>query len=316
MFGDSMKRYLPFLKGTYQVAPGLSLLTGKFNYFELDENLDQYLENKTAVRDEDLSMYYVRGKLKGHEQAAIIRFMARTLASEYPDAFKLEENAEVLRLSCLHTSELITFDDEYFDAHNSSLLYNYQDGLDAMVAQIPEDIAIWRKDDTKEYLDTVHLSAPNHWDPREKAGHNFNAVHAPVGEWQQTLAPKADALVQSMINKGPFERFAWGVATDNRLNHHPCAPKSVASEDWMGRRFNPDRPELYLRVERQVLIPFKELSLSLFLIRTYFYDVKELSLEERSALTTSLHSMRGETLKYKGLDRDLPQIVEYLKTLK
>ncbi len=311
-----MKRYLPFLKGTYQVAPGLSLLTKDQKIFEIDESYERYHENKVAARDEDLSKYYVRGKLKGHEQAQIVRFMARTLAREYPQYFELDENEEVLRLTCKLTSELITFDDEYFDAHNSSLLYDYRDGLDAIVSQIPEDVAIWRKDNTKEYLDTIHLCAPNHWDPREKVQKNFNEVHAPVGNWQESLAPKAQALVESMIHKGPFERFAWGLATDQRLNHHPSPKQGTDLAEWAGRSFDPNNPELFLRVERQVLLPFSDLGLSLFLIRTYFYEAKNLEHQEREALISALLSMTPETLRYKGLAQDQAQIIDYLKALK
>lgn len=310
-----MKRYLPFLKGTYQVAPGLSLLTKEQNVFEIDENFEKYHENKVAARDEDLSKYYVRGKLKGHEQAAIVRYIARTLAREYPQSFELNENEEVLRLTCKLTSELITFDDEYFDAHNSSLLYDYRDGLDAIVSQIPEDVAIWRQDNTKEFLDTIHLCSPNHWDPREKVQKSFNDVHAPVGNWEENLAPKAQALVKSMITKGPFERFAWGLATDQRLNHHPTPKAGVAPSEWAGRSFDPKDPSLFVRVERQVLIPFRELSLSLFLIRTYFYEVKSLTVQERQALVSALRSMTPETLHYKGLAQDHTQIIDFLESL-
>ncbi len=313
---DEKKRYLPFLKGIYQVAPGLSLLRSDQRIFEIDKDIEDYYENKVAARDEDLSKYYARGKLKGHEQSAIIRFIARTLALEYPRFFELSENDEVLRLTNKLTSELITFDDEYFDAHNSSLLYNYVDGLDAIASQIPEDLAIWRKEETKEFLDTVHLCSPNHWDPREKIGRNFNDVHAPVGEWRESLAPKAQALVESMIKKGPFERFAWGLATDTRLNHHPEPRAGVESELWRGRSFDPKNPALFIRVERQVLVPFADLSLSLFLIRTYFYDVTTLNGDERGALKGALKSMRPETLAYKGLTQSYTQIIDYLETLK
>ena len=314
---NAPKRYLPFIKGTYQVAAGLAVLKPDTKIFDFDQTSLDYLEGKVKARDEDLSKYYVRGKVKDHELKFILRFIARTLAREYPNYFKLVENDEVMRLECLLTDEYLNYDDAYFDAHNSSLLYDYKDGLDAMVSQIPDDVAIWRREQTKEFLALAHLCAPNHWDPNDKVGKSFNEVHAPVGDWQSELAPKAQALVSTMIEKGPYERFAWGLATDDRLNHHPRPPAGIELSQWQGRNFSKENPALFVRVERQVLCPFSELGLglSLFFIRTYFYDVLELSIQERAQLVSALKGMSAQTLHYKGLSSSQGEIIEYLEGL-
>lgn len=315
-------RYLPFLNGVYEVAPGLSLLsadrgfgTADAKLWQIDESFDHYHTEKTRARDENIDKYYPPHQLPDHEVLPVIRLIASTLAREYPQYFKLSDNEEVWRLECLLTDEILTFDDAYFDRHNSSLLYNYKDGLDALCGQIQEDIAIWKSNPhTPEHLALVHLCFPNHWSPADKLGKGFNEVHHPVGDWHQQLEAKAETLVKTMLTKGPFVRFAWGLATDQRLNHHPLAPPHKVSSDWHGRRFERQNPELYVRVERQCLSPLPMHGLSLFSIRTYFYDVKELSASECQALMNSLLTMTPETLAYKGLQNQ-KEILEYLASL-
>ena len=112
-----------------------------------------------------------------------------------------------------------------------------------------------------------------------------------------------------MVAKGPFVRFAWGVATDRELNHHPA-------NELQGRTFDTMDPVLELRIERQTLTSFAELSASLFTIRTYFLDVAgELSAEERLALGSAIDSMSPESLVYKGLDGSKEEIVGWLASL-
>lgn len=315
-------RYLPFLKGLYEVAPGLSLLGADRGYgpvdaklWQIDESFAHYQAEKTRARDENLDKYYPPHQLQDFELLPVIRLIASTLAREYPEHFKLSENEEVWRLECLLTDEILTFDDAYFDRHNSSLLYHYKDGLDALAGQIQEDIAIWKgHPHSPEHLALAHLCFPNHWSPAEKLGKGFNDVHQTVGDWQQQLAPKAESLVKTMVTKGPFVRFAWGLATDQRLNHHPLPPPQTPADKWHGRRFESKQPELYVRVERQCLSPLPSHGLSLFSIRTYFYDVKELSALECQALMSSLRSMSAETMAYKGLENQ-QEILAYLASL-
>lgn len=318
-----MKRYLPFMKGNYDISPGLSLLSANRGFgerdnhiFQFDNEYSHYHTEKIKARDENIDKYYFKYNIADHELIEVIRKISRLLANEYPEHFVLTENAEVLRLKCLLSDEVLTFDDAYFDKYNSSLLYDYRDGLDALCAQIQEDVALWRKyPQGDEHLALVHLSFPNHWSPAEKIGKNFNSVHDPVGGWKQTMADRSDSLVTSMINKGPFVRFAWGVATDKRLNHHPEAPINIKQEDWQGRSFDANDPKLFVRVERQTLTPLTELHLSLFTIRTYFYDVKELTDKERAALADAIKSMNSEELQYKGLCRSRDDVLTYLEFL-
>ena len=66
------------------------------------------------------------------------------------------------------------------------------------------------------------------------------------------------------------------------------------------------KPELWwrllvLRVERQITLPLRAASASLFLIRVYHYAWDELSADQRAVLRTSLEAMPQELRNYKSL---------------
>ncbi len=107
-------------------------------------------------------------------------------------------------------------------------------------------------------------------------------------------------MLLSAVNKGPFTRFAWGISTDTRLNHHPEAPTGWDKQEWAGRHIE-EGCDLFLRVEKQTLNGLPEVNAFFFTIRTYFYPVVELSLDERKALYTAVESMSQASQIYKGL---------------
>ena len=117
-----------------------------------------------------------------------------------------------------------------------------------------------------------------------------------------------------MITHKPMVRFAWGLSTDTRLNHHPEPPPGVSVEQWQGRNFDPQHPRLYLRIERQVIWGLSEYEAALFTIRTYFRDcgVVRKDLVLRSKLREAIESMTPESLVYKGLAESKPNILQWL----
>ncbi|MEJ2688192.1 MAG: DUF3445 domain-containing protein [Gammaproteobacteria bacterium] len=110
-------------------------------------------------------------------------------------------------------------------------------------------------------------------------------------------------------------RFAWGLATDNRLNHHPEPPAGVDKAEWSGRHFDRDDPALYLRVERQVLWGLPRSHSCLFTIRAYLTDCRDLAPAQIGQLRTALATMPADSLAYKGLAGDRDAIVAWLTEL-
>jgi hypothetical protein len=100
-------------------------------------------------------------------------------------------------------------------------------------------------------------------------------------------------------------RFAWGVTFDDALDHHPARPRVA---------FDPARPRAFLRVERQTIWGFQDVSASLFTIRTYLYDIDVLRRDRatRDPLLSSLRTMPAESARYKGLAPHLNQLLAWI----
>jgi hypothetical protein len=172
--------------------------------------------------------------------------------------------------------------------------------FDTLCSQFQEDIAVVQLDGEKDWLAAIHLCSPNHWDPRTKIGKPFDEIHAPVPEITRTVK-NYQVMLKMIIDKEPFSRFAWGIATDDRLNHHPEPPPGYDTNEWRGRRVVNENTEFFVRVEKQHLIGLKEVNAFIFTIRTYFYNVNELVRGEQAALAKAIDSMTPASLEYKGM---------------
>jgi len=290
-------KYLPFLTGNYSTAPGLKALSfadHSFDQkvFQIDDQYEVYLKNKTACRNENLKKYYLESHLKGQTVETVSRFIIDQLCHDYPENFSQDEQSLKNRLN-----------GQRIDLTQNGSVNNppYISQFDALSNQVQEDMAIFQLTDDADYLAAIHLCAPNHWSPADKIGKPFDTIHQPVAEMGKMLK-NYRIMLESIVQKGgPYTRFAWGLATDDRLNHHPDAPPQITNSDWNGR--TQESSDLYLRVERQNLVGFPTVNAILFTIRTYHYRVDELTTFEKSKLKEAIDSMTEATKKYKGIDR-------------
>lgn len=164
----------------------------------------------------------------------------------------------------------------------------------AVSACIGEDFVVLGREDAgvDARVRLVSVCFPSGWAPEHIVGQSFLDLHAPVPEFH-AVAQRADSLVNAMIERGPYVRFIWTVTSDAELDHHP----SFARRSWR------DAVTGYLRVERQVTVPFAAWHASLFLIRTIVTPFDELTPEQRSELARSIQGMSDAVLRYKGIDR-------------
>ena len=298
----TLGNYKPFLSGKFEISAGLKLIKPPGKIFEIDDNYQAYIAEKQVARKENLSKYYPQGsRLSDDHSKQVCDYILSKLISEYPDLFDFNNNQFTNR----KTGEMITINS--FNDVDSNY-YSYRDLFDAVCSQVQEDCSIWKIDGNEEYLASIHLCYPNHWNPTNKINENFSVVHAPVADFEK-LNRAGFALLKQITNKGPFTRFAWGLATDKVLNHHP-------DNEFKGRSFNVLSPKLYARVERQTTSPFPELGLSLFTIKTYFVDCeKDLNQYEREQLISAIESMSLSSSQYKGISKTRDSIVEWLSSL-
>lgn len=314
--------YFPLAEGRYQVTPGLHLLGTDFGnshadnlIFQFDQNFEHYRRTKISARTEALNKYYCKKALDTKKASTVNAFIIQRLCYEHPTLFSYQLQNNQHCLSCKLTGENLKFDSQYELLETQANSLTYLDGLDALAMQIQEDLALVEiSNDGDDHIIALHLCFPNHWAAGDKIGKSFLASHAPVPGMDK-INQRAKQILNSLLTKGPYVRFAWGLATDNYLNHHPIAPTGVDKKLWQGRSFNPANPQLYMRVERQVIYGFPAINTFLFTIRTFFYDVAVLKQTplKRQALQSALLSMSPATLKYKGLTNNLPLILDWLQ---
>lgn len=173
----------------------------------------------------------------------------------------------------------------------------------ALAAAVQEDFAVLRRrPDGRSEAVAVFVSFPSGWRPEAIGGADFARIHEPVPGFAENPAAAA-SMVTAMIERGPYVRFVWTVTADDRLDHHPDTSRRVA---WA------DATQGWLRVERQVTVPFPAVGAALFLIRTYLYPFGSLGAGERRVLAAALEQMPPEIARYKGLAGEAGSIARRL----
>jgi len=311
-------KYFPLANGKYEVKPGLFSLKQDFgnqdqdNYiFQIDQQFSHYRQNKLNAHNESLAKYFCIDNFPNSLQH-ITHFIINTLCHEHPQFFTLLKNNKNLLFKCKLTNEDILLSNKY-DLINSESL-NYTNLFDAVMMQVQEDIAIITEDD---HISCLHLMAPNFWSASDKIGKNFSEIHQEVAGIEKIIK-NSKAIIHAMIHKGPYVRFAWGISSDNELNHHPDNQGAILKNNIKtenGRIFNPKNPSLFLRVERQTINGLPEIKCAIFTIRTYIYNIKELNKIEIQSIINAINSMTNTQLKYKGLKTTKSAIIKWLSSL-
>ncbi|MBD2243859.1 DUF3445 domain-containing protein [Nostoc sp. FACHB-888] len=313
------------MSGRYEVKPGMMAFGSYFGnaqadqqVFQIDDNFAHYRQAKFLARGERLSKYYQTCNYSKAVAGAITRLIINRLTQEHPQHFHYQKSIDnILKFHSQLTKETLYLDADLQlqEVEGSSVVPSYASTLDALAAQVQEDLTIiCRSDDGSNWLGAVHLCYPNHWSAEEKIGKDFATIHAPVAGMEK-INRRGGAIANTMITQKPMVRFAWGLSTDTRLNHHPEPPSGVSVSQWQGRSFDSQHPQLYLRIERQVIWGLPEYEAALFSIRTYFRDCSVVKKHPmlRSKLYAAIQSMTPESLIYKGLVESKASILQWLQ---
>jgi hypothetical protein len=275
--------------------------------FQIDRDFARFQENTVAARGERLEKYVCLDPDFDAVASEVCRYILNRLLVEYPAYFEWEparDGAGVFR--CRLTKERLSFDRESGLVNVESLeppIPLYRNAFDALMSQVPEDIAVVTLPEGKPDKNAaLHVTAPSHWAPEEKIGTSFLQTHAPVPHFERIAAASASLLESVRARSKGVVRFNWGIEFTDRLNLHPEPPPGSDGEEWNRRRIQPlDECPVYLRVERQVLVPLNEARALLFAIRIYVQPVTQLSPGERDAVRATLLSMPETSRLYKGL---------------
>lgn len=303
-------RYTPFATGRYDLSPNLFRLGTDLGngladgqHLQLDRDFFHYRQQKLAARNKDIHRY-VADELSPMARAKVCRVLLDWMQHEHPDRFVVSRNRGNTDIECRLSGDLLRFGPG-FELKSSHGSIQYFSSLDALACQVQEDICVLEARQNRNRLVAAHLCFPNHWSADSRIGKGFTGLHEPVAGFAQAN-PHDDKIVQAMLHKGPFVRFAWGLSGDDCLDHYPDRPRPIA--------FDPASPRLFVRIERQVIHGLPDEGLVLFLIHTYHINCTTLARggEERTRLAAAIGSMDPASLRYKGLEGCAGAIVDWL----
>ncbi|MDH5229464.1 MAG: DUF3445 domain-containing protein [Gammaproteobacteria bacterium] len=297
--------YFP-IDAKFAFKPGLYKLDKDFGngehdrrIFQLDQSWPEYYQQKQASLNEAFDKYAIDQDFKLSQQQFLSRWLIQQITYEYPNIFTFMPDLGLLQDN--RTNTQLSFDKDFnlLSIKHNSFLGSIKSGPHAILSLLQEDFCFVDLSEPRDRISFLHLCFPNHWAAKEKIGQSFLQAHDTV-PGMHTIKHNRKKLLQSILHKSPFVRFAWGLASNTQLNQHPTPPKNVSKETWYGRQHLKTIDISFLRVERQVCIGLPEQHAMLFFIRTYFYAVNELSLMQRNIIKSAIDSMPDDVLAYKG----------------
>lgn len=262
-------RYFPVLPQPLKMSAGLHRFGTDFGqgardrqFFHLDGDRPRYLEGKRhAVAERRVAA--AAGADCERARDAALDWMRATLAHEAPEVLD----------ACARDTEA-------------------RDDFDALARALQEDFCVLAAGENfAGRAALIDVRFPSGWRPERLAGATFEQIHIPVPGFPGN--PQAGrSMVRTMVERGPFVRFAWTLCPDDALDRHP--------DDR--RRATWSQPEgVWLRVERQITVPLRAAGASVFLIRVYHYPLRELTPQQQIHTVTALTLMPDAIRHYKGL---------------
>lgn len=184
--------------------------------------------------------------------------------------------------------------------------------VESVALGMQEDFVILRADPDALRTEFLSVAFPSRWDPREKLGRDFAAIHAPVADSAALLAA-APAFMRLAFEREPMLRHVWLIVPSPALDQHPEA--NVAG--WQAALADPRLllPRLYFRVERQTTWPLPALGRAVFFIRILtspLLDVLAVETPRAAALASALRSMTPAVVAYRGMAAALPRLLAEL----
>ena len=283
-------RYRPFQKGIYTTTPSLLPLETDFGNGILDK-LPLQLDQGTAALLENKKQIQAYRPLV--MQVEFEPAVATAAIAQLADERKQVETATDATYPGNASTEQCWMDTDLPLKHR----------LEALSMAIAEDIAVVQiNPDGTDRNAFLSIAAPSRWAPEEKIGRSFIATHTPVPHMEKTLSA-AGKLQQMLIEKGPFVRFTWGIATTPALDTHPVQTEPPYAGG-----------DAFLRVERQVIRRIPKHQAFIFTIRVTVEPLSSVRVvqADAQALAAALRSMDEKSRIYKSVDGHIDALCGYL----
>ena len=233
---------------------------------------DRILQNKQQSRERALHKYYRR--FTGSRYAPIIR---KAVA-------RLEEEVCVT--------------------------YPGVDGMDSLAMEVPADIVVmYAPTPQHSEVISVHLCQPFGWTAEWAIGKSFASIHEDVKRTDGNLVMKnPGAIAYGMAHaKGEMERIgAISFRSNNNLDTHPDYGGRNKMNNWYWHMYQ----QVYLRFERQVIIPLPEYDSFIFTVRPYYVDVTKPGIIEPTV--EALKSYDPEVYPREFLNKENEKLLTFL----
>lgn len=189
----------------------------------------------------------------------------------------------------------------------------------ALAEGLQEDFVILN--DEADAMRTRFLSVcfPSNWNPAEKLGLDFSAIHAPVAD-NALLQAGGRGIVDMAFRQARMLRHVWLLTPNGDLAQHPETRRTrwedalAAADAAHGRLID----QVFFRVERQTTLPLPALRRGVFFIRILvapLADVLAVTPARASELAEALASMSEAVVAYRGMTAAGPQLIAELQAL-
>lgn len=262
--------------GAFKMRPGLSRLEADtVSVFLRDELAPQYTQRKQQLLTEDRQR-----ALLGEADMQVLAEIANRYQQQTD--IRLAANAEALTLG---------MQEDFVILHDEAI-------------------------GTEWEMRTRFLSVcfPSNWNPSEKLGLNFHAIHSPVAD-NAMLQAGAKGIVDLAFRKHTMVRHVWLLTPNSDLPAHPLYRPRLWADALQQAGEGALLDQLYFRVERQTTLPLPELKRGVFFIRVMLAPlsaVLRVEPERARQLAEALRSMSENIVEYRGMTAALPRVLHEL----
>lgn len=175
----------------------------------------------------------------------------------------------------------------------------------ALAEGLQEDFVILHDEDDAMRTRCLSVCFPSNWDPAEKLGLDFAAIHAPVAD-NALLQAGGRGIVDMAFRQARMLRHVWLLTPNGDLAQHPetrrtrWADAAASADAADGRLID----QVFFRVERQTTLPLPALRRGVFFIRILVAPLAEVlavAPKRAAELCEALRSMSEAVVDYRGM---------------